>query len=133
MPPRRSSGRRHRRKRTRVKVVPYVVPTTRRAPGRPMPLTVPTRWVKNIIAFFFAAVVRDSHPDIFHRFHPRDDSPATLGRRGILVLHPRGGALADRVLRVASTSHHLRFRSRADARALGLVNGRTSEQISGQR
>src|SRR5205807_252047 len=52
MPPRRSSGRRHRRKRTRVKVVPYVVPTTRRAPRRPMPLTVPTRWVKNIIAFF---------------------------------------------------------------------------------
>src|SRR6185436_2345571 len=52
MPPRRSSGQRHRRKRTRVKVVPYVVPTTRRAPGRPMPLTVPTRWVKNIIAFF---------------------------------------------------------------------------------
>ena len=52
MPPRRSSGQRHRRKRTRVKVVPYVVPTTRRAPGRPMPLTVPTRWVKNIIAIF---------------------------------------------------------------------------------
>src|SRR5881398_179152 len=52
MPPRRSSGQRHRRKRTRVKVVPYVVPTTRRAPGRPMPLTVPTRWVKNIIALF---------------------------------------------------------------------------------
>src|SRR6267154_2767192 len=52
MPPRRSSGQRHRRKRTRVKVMPYVVPTTRRAPGRPMPLTVPTRWVKNIIAFF---------------------------------------------------------------------------------
>ena len=35
-----------------MKVVPYVVPTTRRAPGRPMPLTVPTRWLKNIIAFF---------------------------------------------------------------------------------
>jgi hypothetical protein len=52
MPPRRSSAQPHRRKRTRVKVVPYVVPTTRRAPGRPMPLTVPTRWVKNIIAFF---------------------------------------------------------------------------------
>src|SRR5437764_13651971 len=52
MPPRRSSAQPHRRKRTRVKVVPYVVPTTRRAPNRPMPLTVPTRWVKNIIAFF---------------------------------------------------------------------------------
>src|SRR5438046_10366819 len=51
MPPRRSSGQRHRRKRARVKVVPYVVATTRRAPGRPMPLTVPTRWVKNIVAF----------------------------------------------------------------------------------
>ena len=32
--------------------MPYVGPTTRRAPGRPMPLTVPTRWVKNIIALF---------------------------------------------------------------------------------
>src|SRR5438132_8780897 len=52
MPPRRSSAQPHRRKRTRVKVVPYVVPTTRRAPNHPMPLTVPTRWVKNIIAFF---------------------------------------------------------------------------------
>src|SRR5437016_14037170 len=52
MPPRRSSAQPHRRKRTRVEVVPYVVPTTRRAPNRPMPLTVPTRWVKNIFAFF---------------------------------------------------------------------------------
>src|SRR6266568_7008851 len=52
MPHRRSSSQRHRRKPSRVKVVPYVVPTTRRAPNHPMPLTVPTRWVKNIIAFF---------------------------------------------------------------------------------
>src|ERR1700757_680002 len=53
MPPhRRSSGQRRRRKPPRVKVVPYVVPTTRRAPDPPIPLTVPTRWVKNIIAVF---------------------------------------------------------------------------------
>jgi hypothetical protein len=32
--------------------MPYVVPTTRRAPNHRMPLTVPTRWVKNIIAVF---------------------------------------------------------------------------------
>jgi hypothetical protein len=50
---RRSTPQRPRRKRPpRVKVVPYVVPTTRRAPERAMPLTVPTRWVKNIIAVF---------------------------------------------------------------------------------
>jgi len=30
----------------------YVVPTRRRASHHPMPLTVPTRWVKNIIALF---------------------------------------------------------------------------------
>jgi hypothetical protein len=32
--------------------MPFVVPTTRRAPNHPIPLTVPTRWVKNIIAVF---------------------------------------------------------------------------------
>src|SRR5438128_5404642 len=47
-----SSQRRRRKVPPRVKVVPYVVPTTRRAPDHPMPLTVPTRWVKNIIALF---------------------------------------------------------------------------------
>jgi hypothetical protein len=56
MPPsphRRSTRQRRRRKPPpRVKIVPYVVPTTRRAPERAMPLTVPTRWVKNIIAVF---------------------------------------------------------------------------------
>jgi hypothetical protein len=53
MPPhRRSSSQRRRRKPPGVKVVPYVVPTTRRAPDHPIPLTVPTRWVKNIIAIF---------------------------------------------------------------------------------
>jgi hypothetical protein len=52
MPHRRSPSPRHRRKAPRVKVVPYVVPTTRRAPDHPMPLTVPTRWIKNIIALF---------------------------------------------------------------------------------
>src|SRR5207244_526162 len=52
MPYRRSSSQRHRRKPSRVKIVRYVVPTTRRASDHPMPLTVPTRWVKNIIALF---------------------------------------------------------------------------------
>src|SRR5437868_1467746 len=53
MPHRRSSGQRRRRKPRRVKIVRYVVPTTRRATAdHPMALTVPTRWVKNIIALF---------------------------------------------------------------------------------
>jgi hypothetical protein len=52
MPYRRSPSPRHRRKPPRVKTVRYVVPTTRRAPDHLMPLTVPTRWVKNIIAIF---------------------------------------------------------------------------------
>src|SRR5437660_10384155 len=52
MPYRRSSGQRHRRKPTRVRIVPYVVPRKRRAPDHSMLLTVPTRWVKNIIALF---------------------------------------------------------------------------------
>src|SRR5438270_1290465 len=53
MPHRRSSGQRRRRKPRRVKIVRYVVPTTRRATAdHPMPLTVPTRWVKNIVAVF---------------------------------------------------------------------------------
>src|SRR5438128_11510711 len=52
MPYRRSSSQRHRRKPSRVKIVHYVAPTTRRASDHPMPLMVPTRWVKNIIALF---------------------------------------------------------------------------------
>src|SRR4051812_18494520 len=52
MPQRRSTTQRRRKKAARVKVMPYVVPTRRRAPDHPMPLTVPTRWVKNIIALF---------------------------------------------------------------------------------
>jgi len=53
-PPNRRSinPRRGRKFSRRVKIVPYVVPTTRRAPDDPIPLTVPTRWVKNIIAVF---------------------------------------------------------------------------------
>ena len=61
----------------------------------------------------------------------KNPAAAALGRRGILVLHPRRGALADCVLWVATTSYRLRFWSRADARALGLVNGWTGEQVSG--
>lgn len=49
---RSATSRRGRKPSPRVKIVPYVVPTTRRAPDHPMPLTVPTRWVKNIIAVF---------------------------------------------------------------------------------
>src|SRR5207237_7263765 len=52
MPHRISSVQRRRRKPRRVKIVRYAVPTTRRASDHPMPLTVPTRWVKNIIALF---------------------------------------------------------------------------------
>ncbi len=53
-PPNRKTPpqRRRRKPAPRVKVVPYVVPSTRRAPEPAMPLTVPTRWVKNIIALF---------------------------------------------------------------------------------
>src|SRR5438874_7172736 len=133
MPPRRSSGRRHRRKRTRVKVVPYVVPTTRRAPGRPMPLTVPTRWVKNIIAFFLLPWCAILTQTFFTAFTRATIHQQLWAGAEFWFFYPRRGALVDRVPRVASTSHHLRFRSRADPRALGLVNGRTSEQISGQR
>ena len=46
-----SSRHRARHKPRGVKVVPYVVPTTRTRPAFD-PMTVPTRWVKNIIAIF---------------------------------------------------------------------------------
>src|SRR3982750_4348747 len=42
---------RHRPAARRVKVAPYVVPTTRSRPTYE-PLTVPTRWVKFVIALF---------------------------------------------------------------------------------
>src|SRR3977135_4448323 len=46
------SGRHRTRHKARgVKVVPYVVPTTRSRPAFD-PMTVPTRWVKNIFAIF---------------------------------------------------------------------------------
>jgi hypothetical protein len=46
-----SSRHRARHKPRGVKVVPYVVPTTRSRPAFD-PMTVPTRWVKNVIAIF---------------------------------------------------------------------------------
>jgi len=46
-----SSRHRARHKPRGVKVVPYVVPTTRSRPALD-PMTVPTRWVKNVIAIF---------------------------------------------------------------------------------
>jgi hypothetical protein len=52
MPHRKSSRQRRRRKPPRVKIVRYVGRARRRASDHPMPLTVPTRWVKNIIALF---------------------------------------------------------------------------------
>jgi hypothetical protein len=52
MPRRMSSGQRHRRKSTHVKIVRYVGRTKQRAPDHRTPLTVPKRWVKNIIALF---------------------------------------------------------------------------------
>lgn len=42
---------RRRRPPRRVKVAPYVVPTTRSRPA-PQPLTIPTRWLKFVIALF---------------------------------------------------------------------------------
>ncbi len=66
MNPRRRSGNTRARSRsspapekgkpeTRVKVIPYVVPTTRKPPAL-KPLTVPTRWVKFIVALFLLPV-----------------------------------------------------------------------------
>ena len=46
-----SNRHRARQKPRGVKVVPYVVPTTRSRPAFD-PMTVPTRWVKNVIAIF---------------------------------------------------------------------------------
>ena len=46
-----SSRHRARHKPRGVKVVPYVVPTTRSRPAFD-PMTVPTRWIKNVIAIF---------------------------------------------------------------------------------
>lgn len=43
--------RRTRKPPRRVKVAPYVVPTTRSRPA-PQPLTIPTRWLKFVIAVF---------------------------------------------------------------------------------
>ena len=52
MPHRRSISQRHRKKPSRVRIVRNVAPMARRAPLQPVPLTVPTRWVKNVIAVF---------------------------------------------------------------------------------
>jgi len=52
MPHRRSIPQRRRKKPSRVRIVRNVAPTARRVPLQPMPLTVPTRWVKNVIAVF---------------------------------------------------------------------------------
>src|SRR5437588_1182565 len=52
MPRRRSISQRHPKKPSRVRIVRNVAPMARRVPLHPMPLTVPTRWVKNIIAVF---------------------------------------------------------------------------------
>ena len=48
---RRISRRSDRPRSRRVKIAPYVVPTTRPRPA-PESMTVPTRWVKNVIAIF---------------------------------------------------------------------------------
>src|SRR5438477_3086880 len=52
MPRRRSSSQRQRKNPSRVRVVRNVAPIARHVPDHPMPLTVPTRWVKNIVAVF---------------------------------------------------------------------------------
>src|SRR5712691_10321486 len=52
---RRSMLSRGRKPSRRVKIVPYVVPTTRRPPV-PHPLMVPTRWLKFVITFFLLPI-----------------------------------------------------------------------------
>jgi hypothetical protein len=54
MPPRRVRGQSGRKSpvRGRVKVTPYIVPTTRRAPPPNPGLVVPTKWVKFVVALF---------------------------------------------------------------------------------
>ena len=65
-----SSRHRFRSKRAGgVKVVPYVVPTTRRPPAA-KPLMVPTRWVKFVIAIFLlplCAIVTQTFFTVFAR------------------------------------------------------------------
>lgn len=65
-----------RRKRTgRVKIAPYVVPTTRDRPV-PVPLMVPTRWVKFIVAIFLLPVCAVLSQTFFTAF-----ARATVGQR----------------------------------------------------
>ncbi|HXM73905.1 MAG TPA: hypothetical protein VN904_01420 [Chthoniobacterales bacterium] len=52
---RRSTISRGRKPSRRVKIAPYVVPTTRRLPD-PHPLMVPTRWLKFVIAIFLLPI-----------------------------------------------------------------------------
>src|SRR4030095_9917059 len=73
------------------------------------------------------SLVRDSDPDIFHRFHPSNDSSALVGGRGILVLFAWCHTLADRVPWFAAAGHRLRLWPRGDSCAVGLANGRTRQ------
>src|SRR6195256_6647680 len=62
-------SRGHKPLRRGVKVPPYVVPTTRRAP-QPSPFMVPTRWVKFIFAIFLlpvCAIVTQTFFTVFAR------------------------------------------------------------------
>jgi hypothetical protein len=63
-----SSRNRLRRKRSgAVKIVPYVVPTTRRPPV-PHPLMIPTRWLKFFIAVFLLPVCAAMSQTFFTAF-----------------------------------------------------------------
>ncbi len=80
MNPRRRSGSARVRRRsspgpakgksdTRVKVIPYVVPTSRKPPAF-KPLTVPTRWVKFVVALFLlplCAILSETFFTVFAR------------------------------------------------------------------
>ena len=45
---------------------------TRRSQPNYSALTVPTRWVKSVVALFLSAAVRDPHADVLHRLHAGD-------------------------------------------------------------
>src|SRR5207247_8567995 len=78
---------------------------------------------------FSSARLRNCNADVFHRVRSRHDDATVVGRTGILVLFVRRGPLADRIHWFAATHPALRFRTRTDACALGLVNGRPRQPV----
>src|SRR5260370_29271916 len=76
-----------------------------------------------------AAGVRNFDPNVFYCVRSRNDHATFVGRTGILVFFLRCGALVDRVYRAAATDLAFRVWSRAHARSLDLVNGRTRQSF----